>query len=274
MRNRAAEPTMAPRLRSALAADINRTYGERTQPVTKDDVVITAGCNLAFYSTMLALAHPGDEVVLPTPWYFNAEMCLRQLGISLVPLACTAPSFLPSPVACAAVVTPRTRAFVLVSRNSPTGATYPPALVREFAELARRNKVALVLDETYRDFVVDGPPHDLFADTEWRECLVHLFSFSENYAIPGLLSPCFTGHRLGALVASPSFIAQVSKLLGCLQICPARPAQRAIEWAVDATRAWREATKDELARRQGLFREPLDEVEGWEVETGGAYFAY
>ena len=106
-------------------------------------------------------------------------MCLRQLGVSLVPLPCAPPSFLPSPAACAALVTPRTRAIVLVSPNNPTGATYPPALVREFAELARRNKVALVLDETYRDFVVEGPPHALFADTEWREYLVHLFSFSK-----------------------------------------------------------------------------------------------
>ncbi|GAA5932065.1 hypothetical protein JCM3775_004231 [Rhodotorula graminis] len=253
-------------LRSALARDINRAYGHATQPVTMHDVVITAGCNLAFYSTMLALAQPGDDVILPTPWYFNAEMCLRQLGISLVPLPCTAPSFLPSPAACAALVTPRTRAIVLVSPNNPTGATYPPKLVRDFAELARRHKLALVLDETYRDFVVGGPPHDLFADTEWREYLVHLFSFSKSYAIPG--------HRLGALVASPSFLAQVSKLLDCLQICPARPAQRAVEWAVDATREWREATRDELARRQALFRELLGEVDGWKVETGGSYFAY
>ena len=87
-----------------------------------------------------------------------------------------------------------------------------------------------------------------------------------SYAIPG--------HRLGALVASPTFLAQVSKTLDCLQICPARPAQRAVEWAVDATRPWREATRNELARRQVLFKELLGEVDGWEVETGGAYFAY
>ncbi|BGP37128.1 hypothetical protein JCM10450v2_001036 [Rhodotorula kratochvilovae] len=254
-------------LRDALAQDIAQVYGTKpgAQPVSRDDVVITAGCNLAFYASMLALAQPGDEVILPTPWYFNNEMVLRQLGINLVPLRCAPPAFLPSPDECAALITPQTKAIVLVSPNNPTGAIYPPALLLQFAHLAQERKVALILDETYREFV-PSRPHELFSQTDWRTYLVHLFSFSKSYAIPG--------HRLGALAASPTFLAQVAKLLDCLQICPARPAQRAIAWAVDATRPWREATRDELAARQELFRALLADVEGWEVETGGGYFAY
>lgn len=87
-----------------------------------------------------------------------------------------------------------------------------------------------------------------------------------SYALPG--------HRLGALVASHSLLTQVSKLLDCLQICPARPAQRALAWAVDGTRPWREGTRRELEARQRVFREGVEGVEGWEVVTGGAYFAY
>ncbi|BGP13189.1 hypothetical protein JCM10213_000231 [Rhodosporidiobolus nylandii] len=255
-------------LRRELARDVNAVYGAggAAEPaVTGEDVVITAGCNLAFYSTILTLARPGDEIILPTPWYFNHEMTLTQLGLSLVPLPCHPPSFLPSPAECEALLTPATRAIVLVSPNNPTGAVYPPPLLREFADLAERRGVALVLDETYREFV-DGWPHDLFAETHWRRYLVHLFSFSKSYAIPG--------HRLGALIASPTLLVQVNKTLDCLQICPARPAQRAVEWAVEATRSWREGVRDELKQRQELFREMLSEVDGWEVETGAAYFAY
>ncbi|GAA5828231.1 hypothetical protein JCM3770_005411 [Rhodotorula araucariae] len=254
-------------LRQHLANDIARAYGTKAgaEPVTGKDVVITAGCNLAFYASMLALAQPADEVILPTPWYFNNEMVLRQLAITLVPLRCAPPSFLPSPDECAALITPRTRAIVLVSPNNPTGAVYPPALLVQFAHLAQERRVALILDETYREFV-PSRPHELFAATDWRTYLVHLFSFSKSYAIPG--------HRLGAVVGAPSFLAQVAKLLDCLQICPARPAQRAVAWAVDATRSWREQTRDELAARQALFRSLLADVDGWEVETGAGYFAY
>lgn len=127
---------------------------------------------------MISLCQSGDEVILPTPWYFNNEMVLRQLSISLIPLPCSPPSFLPSVANARSLVTPKTRALVLVSPNNPTGAIYPKELLREFAELAKETGVALVLDETYRE-LVEGKPHDLFEETEWRKYLVHLFSFSK-----------------------------------------------------------------------------------------------
>ncbi|GAA6008556.1 hypothetical protein JCM11491_003347 [Sporobolomyces phaffii] len=249
-------------LRQELANDVGQTYeGE----VSRDDVVITAGCNIAFYSTIIALCQAGDEVILPTPWYFNHEMVLKQLSIGLVPLAAHPPTFLPSVSLARSLVTPKTKAIVLVTPNNPTGSIYPKELLREFATLAVEKGLALVLDETYRDFV-EGRPHDLFCDADWRRYMIHLFSFSKSYAIPG--------HRLGAVVASPTFHQQLAKTLDCLQICPARPAQRVLEWAIEGTREWRTETRRELDRRQELFRESLDTVEGWQVATGSDYFAY
>ncbi|GAA5894730.1 uncharacterized protein JCM6883_002192 [Sporobolomyces salmoneus] len=250
-------------LRRALAKDVQRVYGG---DVSMEDVTITAGCNLAFYATMLTLCAPGDSVLVPTPYYFNHHMTLSQLSLSLIPLPCHAPHFLPSVDLARSLITSRTKAIVLVTPNNPTGALYPRELLKEFAELAKEKKVALVLDETYRDFV-DGRPHDLFVDPEWREYLIQLFSFSKSYAIPG--------HRLGSLTSSPLFASHLSKTLDCLQICPSLPAQRVLaEWAMEETREWREGTRVELERRQKVFREGLERVEGWEVETGMGYFAY
>jgi len=127
---------------------------------------------------MIALCQSGDEVILPTPWYFNNAMVLSQLSISLLPLPCSPPFFLPSPSIARSLITPRTKAIVLVSPNNPTGAIYPKELLKEFAELAKKKGIALVLDETYREFA-EGRPHDLFEDQEWRDCLIHLFSFSK-----------------------------------------------------------------------------------------------
>ncbi|ORY54484.1 pyridoxal phosphate-dependent transferase [Leucosporidium creatinivorum] len=253
-------------LREKLARDLEGAYAFEEDKVDEEkEVVLTAGCNLAFYATMVSLAGAGDEIILPTPWYFNNEMVLAQLGISVVPLVCQAPSFQPSPKDCEALITEKTRAIVLVTPNNPTGAIYTDELLHEFAELAIRRGVALVLDETYREFL-PSRPHTLFTTTPWRSYLIHLFSFSKSYAIPG--------HRLGAIISSSQFLSQLNKTLDCLQICPARPAQKAVEWAVEATREWREATRDEIAQRQKLFKELLEGVEGWEVSTGGGYFAY
>lgn len=87
-----------------------------------------------------------------------------------------------------------------------------------------------------------------------------------SYAIPG--------HRLGAIIASSIFQSQIHKTLDCLQICPSRPAQQVVEWAIEGTRTWREGVRDEIKSRGVIFRELLDDVPGWEVETVGGYFAY
>lgn len=192
-------------------------------------------------------------------------MTLTQLGVSIIPLPCHAPSFLPSISECARLLTPKTRAIVIVTPSNPTGAVYPPALIAELATLAASHGVPLIIDETYRDFLpASSRAHNLFSQPDWSSSIVQLSSFSKSYAIPG--------HRLGSIVASPLFLKEVMKTLDCLQINPPRVAQKAIAWAVEGIRGWREEKRDELAARQELFRE-LVEGTGWDVMSGSAYFA-
>lgn len=242
-------------LREALAEETTRIYGGG---VTAAQVAITAGANLAFALAMTVLAAPGDEVILPTPWYFNHEMALRMAGAVPVPLPCrAAEGFVPRPED--APITPRTRAVVLVTPNNPTGATYPPETVAAFADLCDRHGITLVLDETYRDFL-DGRPHALFA--EGRR-FVQLYSFSKAYCIPG--------HRLGAVVADAPFQAQLAKALDTWQICPARAGQVALAWAIPALRDWRAGNRAIMAGRAEAARAALA---GFQVDALGGYFAY
>jgi len=84
-----------PELRAALAADISTTYGGT---VAADNVLISSGCNQAFFLSMVALAPAGSSVLLPTPWYFNHKMTLDMLGIEAIPLPCSADNgMLPDP---------------------------------------------------------------------------------------------------------------------------------------------------------------------------------
>nr|WP_210272608.1 aminotransferase [Chthonobacter rhizosphaerae] len=252
-------------LREALGADVEAVYGG---PVAPGEIAITAGCNQAFFVTMLALAAAGDEVILPTPWYFNHKMTLDMLGIRSVPLPCrAADGFVPDVEAARALVGPRTRAILLVSPNNPTGATYPPAVIASFADLAEAAGIALVVDETYRDFLAPGAgrPHALFAERR-RSHFIQLYSFSKSYAIPG--------HRLGSVIAAPDAIAEIGKVLDCVQICPPRAAQAAVAWAVPETAAWRQETRARIAARAERFRALVAEAPGWSISAIGAYFAY
>ena len=106
--------------------------------VAASEIQITSGCNQAFFATMLALAAPGDDVILVRPFYFNHEMTLDMLGIAVNAVdAKAADGFVPSPDAIAAAIGERTRAVVLVSPNNPTGAVYPQAVLQAIFDVCR-----------------------------------------------------------------------------------------------------------------------------------------
>lgn len=253
-------------LREAYAADLCRVYGSR---IDASDVAITAGCNLAFLAASLAVARAGQSVILPTPWYFNHQMTLGMLGIEPRALPCTPESgFVPDVGEAARLIDDTTRAIVLVTPNNPTGAIYPDGVIAAFAALARQRGIALIIDETYRDFLAPGAnrAHGLFLDTDWRQSMIQLYSFSKSYAVPG--------HRVGAITAGPKVMAEILKVLDSVQICAARPAQGALAWAVDALADWRAEMRATINARIAAFEAVVTDCPGWRTSSIGAYFAY
>ncbi|TNF11602.1 MAG: aminotransferase [Rhodobacteraceae bacterium] len=252
-----------PALRAELAAQWSAAYGGE---IAASEVAITQGCNQAFCAAMATLAGAGDEVILPTPWYFNHKMWLDMAGVKTVPLVPGA-ALLPDPDEAAAKITPRTRAIVLVSPNNPGGAEYPAELIRAFAELARSRRIALIVDETYRDFDSrSGAPHDLFADRDWAEYFIHLYSFSKAYRL--------TGHRVGAIVAGTDRLAEIEKFLDTVAICPSQLGQIAALWGMRNLRQWVAGERAEILARRAAMEAAFADLEGWELLGCGAYFAY
>ena len=253
-------------LRSAFAAEQSAVYGAEFR---LGDVHITAGCNLAFFVSILAVAKAGDNVLLPTPWYFNHQMALSMLGIEARPLPTSAETgFVPEPEVAASLIDARTRAVVLVTPNNPTGAIYPAATIAKFADLAESRGIWLIMDETYRDFLpaTHGRPHELFQRDNWRGNILQLYSFSKAYCMPG--------HRLGAITGGGPIMKEMEKSLDTIIICPPRPAQAAVAWAIGALGEWRRETRKEIIGRGEACRAALASMNDWEVSSLGAYFAY
>ncbi|MFU8880855.1 MAG: aminotransferase [Rhodobacterales bacterium] len=252
-------------LRAEVAARTARLYGGA---VSAAQVAITSGCNQAFNAAIVTLSTEGDEVILPTPWYFNHKMWLDMVGVRAVPLP-TGPDMLPDPDQAAALITPRTRAITLVSPNNPAGVEYPAPLIRAFADLARRHGLALIVDETYRDFHSrSGPAHDLFTDPDWDDTLIQLYSFSKAYRL--------TGHRVGAMLASPARLAEVEKFLDTVTICPNQLGQIAALWGMQHLDQWLAAERDEILSRRAAIEAGFPRLanQGWALRGVGAYFAY
>jgi aspartate/methionine/tyrosine aminotransferase len=252
-----------PALRAEVATQWSRTYGG---PVRADQVAITQGCNQAFCAVLATLAGAEDEVLLPTPWYFNHKMWLDMAGVRTVPLAPGA-GLLPDPDEAAARITPRTRAIVLVSPNNPGGVEYPAELLAAFRDLARARGLALIVDETYRDFDArEGAPHALFTDPDWDEVLIQLYSFSKAYRL--------TGHRVGAIVAAPARLAQVEKFLDTVAICPNQLGQIGALWGMQNLGVWLAGERAEILARRAAMEAAMAGLPGWDLLGCGAYFAY
>jgi aspartate/methionine/tyrosine aminotransferase len=251
-----------PALRDEIARQFSVAYGGVIRPA---QVAITQGCNQAFCAAIATVAGAGDEVILPTPWYFNHKMWLDMQGIRAVPLPVGA-GMIPSADAARALISPRSRAIVLVSPNNPTGAEYPASVLTAFRDLARAQGLALIVDETYRDFDArTGAPHDLFA-TDWDDCLIQLYSFSKAYRL--------TGHRVGAMVASAQRLAEVEKFLDTVAICPSQLGQIAALWGMQNLGAWLAGERREILARRAALTAAFAQVEGWQMLGCGAYFAY
>ncbi|MEO0390011.1 MAG: aminotransferase, partial [Pseudomonadota bacterium] len=195
-------------------------------------------------------------------------MWLDMAGAVAVPLP-TGAGLLPDPEAARAALTPRTKAIALVTPNNPGGVEYPADLVLAFFNLARAAGIALIVDETYRDFDSrTGPPHPLFQQPGWDDTFIHLYSFSKAYRL--------TGHRVGALVSSPARLAEAEKFLDTVAICPGQIGQIAAAWGIEHLGDWLAGERYEILNRRAAIVGQMPRLQdlGWELLGVGAYFAY
>ena len=254
-----------PALRSELASQWSRSYGGE---IHSNQVGITSGCNQAFSATVAMLCGQDDEIILPTPFYFNHKMWLDMAGVRTITLACRG-DMIPDPEEAAQLITEKTRAIVLVTPNNPCGVEYPADVVMKFYELAKERQIALIIDETYRDFHSQtGAPHNLFHKKCWADTLIQLYSFSKAYRL--------TGHRVGSVIASKTRITEIEKFLDTVSICPNQLGQKAALWGLQNLGEWLANERLEILTRRSLIEEnfPRLAAKGWKLLGLGAYFAY
>ena len=193
-------------------------------------VVVTAGGNMAFMNAVLAVTDPGDEVILPVPFYFNHEMALTMIGCRAVAVRTDA-SYQLDLDAMRASITPRTRAIVTVSPNNPTGAVYPEAALRAVNALCAEHGLVHITDEVYEYFTYGAARHySPGRDPASRAHTISLFSLSKAYG--------FASWRIGYMVVPEELFDAVNKIQDTNLICPPLVCQAAAAAALRVGRAY------------------------------------
>ncbi|MFL6694233.1 MAG: aminotransferase class I/II-fold pyridoxal phosphate-dependent enzyme, partial [Ramlibacter sp.] len=227
-------PPLVDAIRSKLASE----NGLHTQGVSQ--VMVTAGSNMAFLNSVLAVSDPGDEFILPTPFYFNQEMAIRMCGCEPV-LVRTRADWSLDVEALAAAITPRTRAIVTVSPNNPTGAVYSEADLRAVNALCARAGIYHFSDEAYEYFTFDGARH--FSPGSLPGAHAHtlsFYSFSKNYGM--------ASWRVGYVVFPSELAEAMEKVQDTNLICAPMPSQLLALEALRLGKAQVHANLEELAR--------------------------
>lgn len=255
-----------PELRLEFSDHLNKFY--KSNKLSSANIGITAGCNQAFAAAITSVAQANDQIILPSPWYFNHKMWLDMLGIRTIVLN-TGTTLIPDANEASKLITNKTKAIVLVNPNNPTGIEYPPETISQFYDLCVRSNIQLIIDETYKDFnISENPPHDIFLKPNWSNNFMLLYSFSKVFRL--------TGHRVGAVVTSTKRMQEIEKFLDTSTICANQIGQHAALFGLKKLSYWvQEQRLDLLKRRKSLERGFEDlKSDGWVLRGLGAYFAY
>lgn len=250
------------RLTELFIDDLARTHSGRVRP---DQVSITNGANEAFCGALATIAGAGDHVVMTTPYYFNQHIWVAAQGLDVS--YWDLPDATVDLAALARLITPRTKAVIVVTPGNPTGAQLAPDDIAALARLCRDSGCWLLLDETYRAFSSrPGPVHHLFEDDDWADNVLFTYSFSKEFGIPG--------YRIGVLVADAAVHPQFDKWREAVSIMPSTLGVVAAEASLEHGLSWRaEQTAATLGRGRAL-RACLEETGRFGWTSGGALYGW
>ena len=189
-------------------------------------VVVTAGSNMAFNTAILAITDPGDEVILPLPYYFNHEMSLAMERCQTV-LVPTNNDFHLDTEKIKSAISNKTKAIVTISPNNPCGAVYTKQELQTINQLCKEHNIYHISDEAYEDFYYDE--HEHFSSASIQDAHSHtisLFSFSKGYG--------FAGWRIGYMVIPAHLLPAVKKVQDTILISPPVISQHAAVGALSA----------------------------------------
>jgi len=256
-----------PDLRKAIAA---KTRRDSRLVVGPDQVLVTNGGKQAVYQAFATLLDPGDEVLLPAPYWTTYPEAIRLAGGVAVPVPTgAADGYLPAVEQLNAALTPRTKALLWCSPSNPTGAVAPPALTGEIGRWAAARGLWVVADEIYEHLVYEGAQAVSMpvAAPELADRFVIVNGVTKSYAM--------TGWRVGWLIGPPAVVAAATSLQSHLSSHVSNVGQRAALAAVTGPLDAVEAMRVAFDRRRSMVLRMLAAVPGVTCPTPhGAFYAF
>ncbi|CAN5692543.1 pyridoxal phosphate-dependent aminotransferase [soil metagenome] len=240
--------------RELRQAIVDKHARENDLTYTPEQVIVSTGGKQVLYNAFMAMLDPGDEVIVPSPYWVSYPAQIELAGGVTVGVAASAgEGFIPDPDAIAAAITPRTKAIVVNSPSNPTGAVYPDDVLKRIADLCEEHDLWLLSDELYEHIVYEGDFTSTASHYPERTLLVH--GASKGYAL--------TGWRIGWGCGPAPLIKAMNKLQGQVTSNANAVAQHATRVALDEielTRAFQSKTRAAYKARRDVIVTGLNDL--------------
>lgn len=233
----------------------------------QDEIIITAGANNAFLGAILTLVGPNQNVIMPSPYYFNSVMSVNLLGADVKEVPVSS-SFQPQVDDIEAAIDKNTRAIFLITPNNPTGAVYEKKTIDAIVNLCIQHDIMLISDETYSRMVFDDATH--YSPRSRRDAQNHvvvLGSFSKDLGM--------SGWRVGFIVGPAEFIKEFLKVQDSVTICAPTAGQML---ALEVLKKGLDTVEQEiqrLSRLRDLAYLRMREIDSLqEIYTKGTFYLF
>ena len=251
-------------LRQTISKYYQRKEGFSYEPVS--EVMVTVGAMEGLYLALISMLNPGDEVIIPAPYYVNYTQMVRMCHA--VPVIVDNPEKTDltfDVVDIEKVITPKTRAIMINTPSNPSGRIIPQDKIAAIAELAKKYDLVVISDEVYKCLIYDNIPFkSIVAIDGMRERTILVNSLSKEF--------CMTGYRIGYVLAPEELIAAMTKLQENVCACTPLPSQYAAIKALSGEEDYSKNMVNIFTERRNALYEGLSKIEKFSVKAPEATF--
>ena len=244
-------------------------YQRQNVNVNTEDIIITTGGSEALLFALATITDPGDEIIIPEPFYANYHAFASSTSATVVPVISTIESAfaLPSIDTVEKLITPKTKAILICNPGNPTGYLYSEAEIKQLAGLIKKHDLYLIADEVYREFLYDGDDvhYSVMNLEDVQQNVIMVDSVSKRYSM--------CGARIGCLITKNKDVLATVMKFAQARLSPPTIEQIACEAAIDTPQSYFDEVISEYKERRDTLITELNKIEGVVVtKPKGAFY--
>ena len=243
-------------------------YSKKNISVKQNDIIVTSGASEALFFTLGSIMDPGDEIIIPEPFYANYNGFSVANGIKILPITSSIEDnfSLPKISEFKKLITPKTKAILICNPNNPTGYLYSKEEIKKLVEIVKEHDLFLIADEVYREFTYDGYKHySIMEEESIDQNAIMIDSVSKRYSM--------CGARIGCVVSKNKELIKTVLKFAQARLSPPTFAQIASLAALETPEKYFDDVIEEYKKRRDVLIKKLREIPGIKVSVPkGAFY--